>query len=568
MRHKLLAGIIPFCSGKRKPSTFTSSSLTDCNHITTNNNMLHSKSTYFYRWSSRYISIAPIACALTLLVGVGFLLNPTTKAQEVYAAEDEEKCKTTADEYGVCAMELGIFMNSTDSAFNELPATELSTDSVVHRDYSFSIRAVDTKDGYDLYAGVVNTGSFGNSLVNADYPTEEHMIKALSGENIAYSSIGNNEWGYALTSTNQNAEELSYNALPVATITTEGDNTTLTNGKLLVHGEDTGYDPSQPVGEDKHTDQDYKLYFAAKASPESPSGHYRTQVMLSLIANPKNITSSMQDFAKRGLCESLEGPKRLKDSRDDKLYWVSKVTDNGVSQCIMTQNLDLDIPADGLKAIDTDIERDWGSSLSVEDQTYFGRPAVATVNGTDWSFTSSDVDVVQSYDPGEYIINQATTSWSGKCSSSKDPKTCERYTAITADTSKEDLHYAVGNYYSYDAATAGTGGKTDPDKQAPGSICPKGWKLFDNDDTKSFKTVLINQTQITIREAPFYFPAAGYVLFGLTNIGTEGNYRSSRRVRAEFINRAYILNFGSNSIRPQDGNSSIECGMSVRCIIK
>ena len=39
-----------------------------------------------------------------------------------------------------------------------------------------------------------------------------------------------------------------------------------------------------------------------------------------------------------------------------------------------------------------------------------------------------------------------------------------------------DGHYLVGNYYQWNAATAGTGG-TITSSNASGSVCPKGWKL-------------------------------------------------------------------------------------------
>ncbi len=574
MRHNKLAGTrFLLGSRKHKPSTFTlASSNTDCkrNTASNKNNMLHSKSTYFYRWFSRSLDLVvsglstkktnkisktskasylvPAVCGAALLGAFCVIVNPAaSKVEAAYAAGESDKCKTTADDNGVCAMELGIFMNGTDSAFNELPATELSTDSVVHRDYSFSIRAVDTKDGYDLYAGVVNTGSFGNSLVNADYPTEEHMIKALSGENVAYSNISNNEWGYALTSTNQTAEELSYNALPVATITNEDNTTTLTNGKLLVHGEDTGYDPSQPVGEDKHTDQDYKLYFAAKASPESPSGHYRTQVMLSLVANPKLVASSMQNFAAMGACSSKETNQqfqlvddRTKSGLGKTTYWVAKLKDG---KCWMTQNLDLALTQGAvLKPDDTDV----AANYTISNLGDYKDPGMV------------------SYKASAAVNNYASSS----CG---DPATtdCAAYfEKFSGDVNgSSEAHYLIGNYYPWTIAMAGQ------TTENSGSICPKGWKL----PTRTEYEALINgvantnATTDTIRTSPYYFVPAGYTFFSSyysgSVVGGNGYYWTAT-IYPGNSNLSYFLHFYSNKLYVSDMNIGNSGGFSVRCVMR
>ncbi len=584
MRHNKLAGTrFLLGSRKHKPSTFTSSSISkntsdntsnsditaDCNcgntntGTTNNNNMLHSKSTYFYRWFSEHLDLVvsglstkntnkvskvsktnkaskashlvPAVCGAALLGAFCVIVNPAAgKTEAVYAATDDDECKTSEDpNTGICAMELGIFMNGTDSAFNELPATELSTDSVVHRDYSFSIRAVDTKDGYDLYAGVVNTGSFGNGLVNADYPTEEYMIKALSGENIAYSSIGNNEWGYALATEDTYttpAEELTYNSLPTTTITTENNQTILTSGKLIAHGEDTGYDPSQPVGQDKHTDQDYKLYFAAKASPESPSGHYRTQVMLSLVANAKMVISGLGGITKMSEmtsahCKSLPDVTpgmtkvptgQLIDDREGEngtKYWVSKLADG---DCWMTQNMA------------------YGNSDASKKSVLY----------------------VQENATSSYY--EGTTIPDGYKLSNDSAMVAE----LDSLTKTYNGHYLLGNYYNSSQAV---------------NVCNyASWKLpaasaaSKNGAHGSFGRLLgaydignNSAGSVALRGAPLYFLYGGFYLntIRFNGIGSTGYYRSP--------NSYYDLYLTSSSADPNygfGGNAS-DVGISVRCVV-
>ncbi len=561
MRHNKLAGTrFLLGSRKHKPSTFTSTrDKAECNCNVSSKDMLHSKSTYFYRWFGEHLDLAvsglsvktsyivPAVCGAALLGVLGLIVSPVIGNIETAYAAEEDKCKTSEDpNTGVCAMELALFMNGTDGAYNELPATELSTDNVVHRDYNFSVRAVDTKDGYDLYAGVVNTGSFGNNLVNADYPTEEHMIKALSGTDVSYNSIGNNEWGYAITSTNQSAEELSYNSLPVATITTEDDKTTLTNGKLLAHGEDTGYDPSQPVGQDKHTDQDYKLYFAAKATPESPAGHYRTQVMLSLVANPKVVVKKFSNITKMSeltskICKNTETPpaflddgttvntnvptKQLIDDREGSngtKYWVAKLADG---DCWMTQNM----AYDGISNTSGYFNNTKKNILLVPNN--MNNPTSYTEKPTT-GYTISESPNMST------VLDEATKTYNG--------------------------HYLMGNYYAttnnqaIDACTFSNNAD---------------WKLPDSTNTNataahhSFGRLLGTYNvpdsgagSLTLRKPPFFFLYTGYYDGSFTYIGSYGNYRSTSGGKMLFLHDSFANPVHSHAV-------SSSYGYSVRCVV-
>ncbi len=585
MRHNKLAGTrFLLGSRKHKPSTFTSSSTskntsditTDCNcgnmnTSTTNNNMLHSKSTYFYRWFSEHLDLVvsglstkntkntnkaskasylvPAVCGAALLGTLGFIVSPAAgKAEAVYAVSDDE-CQTTANDQGICAMELGIMMNGTNDAFNEVPATKLSTTEATFRDYDFMVRAVDTKDGYKLYANALgSTGADGtdytNKLVNMDDP-EGSVITALTSEAVG-SNIPAGQWGYAFTKGDDLTtapDTLTYKAVPSGTTETS---------QPIDTGADTIYDKTSNT----HTDMNYKLYFGAKASDGMRSGHYKTQVQLSLVADPKVVVMSMQKFAEAGACSGMttNEARRLVDDRrasgvaELKTYWITKIG----AQCMMTQNLDLDIPASGLKAADTDLTVDWTTGV------------VATLNDGEFVWVDNSNGIAQSYNPGEYVINQATSSWDS-CTATKDPSACDRYTAITDDTPGVDLHYAVGNYYNWYAATAGTGG-TLANGDASGSICPKGWQLLANSGAKSFQTVFSGKNQTTIRESPAYLPTAGLAnSSGIYGAGYGGYYWSSTRTYN--VGSAYNLSFSGGGFNLQ-ATSDRYSGYSIRCIAK
>ena len=147
-----------------------------------------------------------------------------------------------------------------------------------------------------------------------------------------------------------------------------------------------------------------------------------------------------------------------------------------------------------------------------------------------------------------------------------------------ANTQTYDAHYLAGNYYSYVAATAGTGASvTTRGDKAPDSICPKGFELPTsystyNSTPGSFYNLLTNAYNISsntaggtaMRSAPLFFVRSGYVSPAnyLNNAGYYGNYWSSVAISSSY---AYYLDFYSNYVYPS--SSSIRYGgRSVRCV--
>ncbi len=590
---------------KRKPSTFTSSSGVDCKYGTAKNNMLHSKSTYFYRWLSnlgiarrsynsagdisnskvghdfanefresshhceksntasgtahailtrsrrqtnsyskitdRPSYVVPVGCSLALLLGIGIMLNPATNISSIDKAYAET---ITANPTDYSSISLTISHSNTDGS-----STELNTGDTVSTNvepglvsYITNNLRIDTKkinrfyvsiqaaeDGSSELTGMVNKATIA--------PVGNNKIPTATDEN----GFGDNTWGFALGEASVDNSSMSYNSLPAYGTSTTPQYSSASN---LADGT-----------------YNLKLTFAAKINADKPSDHYTTKAMVSVAADAKYISgfinldtdqpiTTMQEMTPNICKYAPDGySTQLKDSRDDKLYWVSKVN----SQCIMTQNLDYDLnTAVPLTPDDSDVRSNW-------------TPTANTLTGTSWSWNVSDHDIVQSYDPGPYYINDAIGSWSA-CNETKNPATCNRYTAITnSNTTDANLHYAVGNYYSYNAATAGSGPSTAIGENALDSICSSGWKLFDNSGIKSFRTIITGATYDNVRKDPYYFPAAGYVSSGgLLSVGSRGNDWSSTRYSSNY--GAHALFFREGSFSSQFADSRFY-GFSVRCVV-
>ena len=223
---------------------------------------------------------------------------------------------------------------------------------------------------------------------------------------------------------------------------------------------------------------------------------------------------TMQNFS----CSSLNSGQQiqLQDSRDQKMYWVGKLPDGN---CWMTQNLDLDLSTGRtLTPADTNIPSNWTPSTST----------TTTISG----YYNSDTG--KSYNPGDKY-------YEGSYSAS-DPTT---------------MHYHVGNYYQWSAATAGYTGTS----QSTQSICPKGWTL----PSRSQFQQLINSglSGSNFMNAPYYLLRGGYLTNSLLDsTGSYGYYWSST---PNGSSSAYILAFYSGYVHTSS-SSRRYYGRSVRCV--
>ena len=231
-----------------------------------------------------------------------------------------------------------------------------------------------------------------------------------------------------------------------------------------------------------------------------------------------------------------EVTKQLIDSRDGKEYWVAKLADGN---CWMTQNLALDLNSSkALTSSDTDLnsKNSWtptNSTIVSETLTFpsdatnvnstyswdLGEYVLATPNrgitcgskptdaspstagfnsvrpGQKISDNCTDfVNVTQNkWQPNFSIDNAQERTWSGNgytytgiITVAQGNSSAEANNIAITSGNSYDSHYLIGNYYSWLAATAISGddlvsndAEENPAqlKDAPDSICPKGWGL-------------------------------------------------------------------------------------------
>ena len=214
----------------------------------------------------------------------------------------------------------------------------------------------------------------------------------------------------------------------------------------------------------------YNLTFGTKVDTSLPSGTYSNDVVVSVVANPAFVPvfdgiQTMQEMTSTICADAAENDTaQLTDTRDGKKYWVTKLADGN---CWMTQNLDLDLSTDvPLTPDSSDVVRTW----------------VPTVNTSTTIFDNADSDGAYSYDP---------------------------------DTTVGSTGLSLGNYYQYNAATAGTlSTSTTGGQTSLNSICPRNWRLPSKDDFGGLTS--LRQAEHGVYEGLFYGQATlpGYWTVG------------------------------------------------------
>ena len=297
-----------------------------------------------------------------------------------------------------------------------------------------------------------------------------------------------------------------------------------------------------------------------------------------------NGITTMQEMTPEICAAAKEGDTmRLKDTRDGKYYWVAKLADEN---CWMTQNLDLDLSTVGtLTPESSDVSADW--NFSREGGNWY---TAANQGSTSYS-------AIQAWDLGEYAITNPTATSNISCSPSSDLSECiYQFTNISGTTpfteainegklpneniavsgNQYDAHYTVGDYYSWPAATAGSGIGIDSGDAAD-SICPANWKLpkagNPNTENGSFYNLLNQYGLISsppsgnnnIATSPLYFVRSGYVRtidHELNYAGHMGQYWTNRAFSSSF---GYNLGFDRGSVN-LSGFDARFGGDSVRCV--
>ena len=375
--------------------------------------------------------------------------------------------------------------------------------------------STNNETGYSLYMATGN----GENTLTSQNPGTSDVISAVNGgdSGVTSSNFTNNTWGYNL-SQEAVSDATAYKAVPTAT----GDTALIST--------------SSPTEADT-----YNLTFGTKVDTSLPSGTYSNDVVVSVVANPAFVPvfdsiQTMQEMTSTICADAAENDTaQLTDTRDGKKYWVTKLADGN---CWMTQNLDLDLSTKkALTPDDSNVSRSW-------------TPANNTL--TDGTQTTTDNTAVWSWNLGDYVLttpNAGTDCGSSGISNFGDctnvgfqsvvgmtPMTDSDATDVISGNTY-NAHYHVGNHYTWNAATAGTGDTTTSTNNATDSICPKGWQLptSNNSNPGSFQA-LTNAYSISsnaagstaLVSAPLYLVRSGHVLSGsLGRAGYEGDYWSS-----------------------------------------
>ena len=406
--------------------------------------------------------------------------------------------------------------------------------------------STNNETGYSLYMATSN----GKNTLTSQNPGTSDVISAVNGgdNGVTSSNFGNNTWGYNL-SQDSVSDTTAYKAVPTAT----GDTSLIST--------------SSPTEVDT-----YNLTFGTKVDTSLPSGTYSNDVVVSVVANPAFVPvfdgiQTMQEMTSTICADAAENDTaQLTDTRDGKKYWVTKLADGN---CWMTQNLDLDLTnGTPLTPEDSDVSSNWNPPRSTEKN--------GTVTG------NSDNTETYSWDFGLYVKNNPD-DYDSYCNQVKTMSGCNGWTDATNLTPAEtewtgsvdntvsgntyDAHFLIGNFYQWNAATAGTG-DTITSAEAKDSICPKGWQLptSNNSNSGSLGGLVGSLNSTTITQAPYYFNPSGYVYSGsLGSAGIDGYYWSSTAYSS--TSRAYSLGFTSSYIDPSDYDLRY-FGQSVRCLAR
>ena len=413
--------------------------------------------------------------------------------------------------------------------------------------------STNNETGYSLYMATSN----GKNTLTSQNPGTSNVISAVNcGDNgVTSANFTSNTWGYNL-SQDSVSDATAYKAVPTA----NGDTALIST--------------SSPTEADT-----YNLTFGTKVDTSLPSGTYSNDVVVSVVANPAFVPvfdgiQTMQEMTSTICADAAENDTaQLTDTRDGKKYWVTKLADGN---CWMTQNLDLDLTnGTPLTPEDSDVSSNWNPPRSTEK------------NGT---VTSNSTNTeTYSWDFGLYVKNNPD-DYDSYCSQVKTMSGCDGWTDATNLTPAEtewtgsidntvsgntyDAHFLIGNFYQWNAATAGTGG-TIISQDATDSICPKGWQLptSNNSNNGSFQA-LMNAYSIgnnsagstAITQSPLYFHPCGNVHSGsLGNAGHYGYYWASTAGSWSAI--AYGLSVYPSSVYPSSSDVYGRfSGRPVRCL--
>ncbi len=490
-------------------------------------------------YGNKYYNVIPLHSILALLL-VGMIGNPYVVDSRVYAQEDGNSTSNSTNTNTMGSSnsyedvvreksdgnEVGVANEDIIRERSEGDVTNVdSTNYTISRAVSSSTSLTITTPNLSTIAPVGEVSYLSSNVTYSANDISSYSMKisyaegnsSLSNSNITDSS------GNTTTITGAGGKtpaSMSSNTWGYALADTNANNTTLTYNTMPAYGSGTtivsGNAESVPT-------TTKKLVFASKFAEHATSGHYRTKVLLSLTATPKKVAniggiSTMQEMTAE-ICRNSDigAAKNLRDTRDGSEYSIRKHEDGN---CWMTQNL----------------------RITKESLANAGHSATITSADSDVASFTFPTSSINGFSDGNYYSSQ--------------------------------IYYANstthGAYYSFTAATAGTGNSSLTSGSATSSVCPKGWELPSSGGKGSYSE-LMNAANITtdsngykkIRSAPYSFSESGGVHNSvLGNTGAYGGYWTHTAVSNTVANYLYIY---SSGIKPADINYR-SLGRSVRCV--
>ena len=329
---------------------------------------------------------------------------------------------------------------------------------------------------------------------------------------------------------------------------------------------------------------DFKI--GAKASSTQPSGTYTGTINFTAVTKPTPITLAdayasegktmvngfytMQDMTST-ICSKVEAigaQLQALDKRDNKLYWIAKLADN---HCWMTQNLDLDLDSNRTYTHwDTDLGWSNSSNLDVN--------ATWKPNNSTMDFTiGSTIPGWQSSSTEPYSANPGDVCFYTSNSDSSDTQYDSLQECIDAGHN-DCTHYHAGNYYNWSASVASndTSELTTQYDNAPNSICPKAWKIPQNNPTNDFSGLFRSYNitpsysttpsiAIKLRLEPIWLILSGDVSDGeLARQNQRGGYWTSTVYNSQGTQRPI---FGNTQIIVSDYGWRYH-GFPLRCLAR
>ena len=408
----------------------------------------------------------------------------------------------------------------------------------------------------------------------------------------AYSSMADNTWGYAWTDTDANAASSQvYKTMPAY-----GSPATMKSGTAAV---------SSATG---------SVHFAAKFGAAATPGHYKTNVLLSLVATPKSVNYSLTYNANNGTgapaAQTYSGSdssytftlSSTKPTRTNYTFlgWADSASATTAAyQPGGTITLQSTSPTKTIyavwKAADTltAISKMQDMTSSVCANSAIGAKATLTDSRDNSTYTVEKLKDGKCWMTQNLrLINKAITSADSDVSANFTVPSSALWTdtSYTAPHAYYNNNTTYGAYYNWYTATAGTGTNSVSSGDASSSICPKGWRLpkgTPGTGTNEFAVVAgLTSTNVAANtsywsslSSPSFannaltvngvtFPAAGYVSTSngsLYNAGSYGYYWSST---ANNSDRAYSLFFYSGRFSPANDYSYKYAGLSVRCVAR